>query len=86
MMKKLSLKNAKSMLSRKEMKAISGGYDGYGNHCLTSACSVYDPATAMTHTGTCQGSSGNNIITCYCLTSLGDYNVGNSSGMSHCTA
>ena len=25
-MKKLSLKNAKSMLSRKEMKAINGGY------------------------------------------------------------
>ncbi|WP_026712787.1 hypothetical protein [Flavobacterium daejeonense] len=27
-MKKLSLKNAKNILSRKEMKAISGGYYG----------------------------------------------------------
>lgn len=27
-MKKLSLKTAKNVLSRKEMKAISGGYDG----------------------------------------------------------
>ena len=30
-MKKLSLKNADSMLSRKEMKAINGGYGGYGS-------------------------------------------------------
>jgi hypothetical protein len=30
-MKKLSLKNAKSMLSRKEMKAINGG--GYNTNC-----------------------------------------------------
>jgi hypothetical protein len=30
-LKKLSLKNAKSMLSRKEMKAINGG--GYNTNC-----------------------------------------------------
>lgn len=29
-MKKLSLRNASNMLSRKEMKNISGGYGGYG--------------------------------------------------------
>ncbi|WP_026712790.1 hypothetical protein [Flavobacterium daejeonense] len=32
-MKKLSLKNAENMLSRKEMKAINGGYGGYGSGC-----------------------------------------------------
>ena len=35
-MKKLSLKNAKSMLSRKEMKAINGGYT-YG-HVTYDVC------------------------------------------------
>lgn len=33
-MKKLSLSNAKTTLSRKEMKAISGGY-AFGTHCDT---------------------------------------------------
>jgi hypothetical protein len=34
-MKKLSLKNAGSMLSRKEMKAITGGYAGEPDYVLT---------------------------------------------------
>jgi hypothetical protein len=40
-MKKLSLKIAKSMLSRKEMRAIDGG--GYGGGKACGACSsAYD--------------------------------------------
>lgn len=33
-MKKLSLKNATSMLTRKEMKAITGGYSAGGAGCV----------------------------------------------------
>ena len=80
-MKKLSFKNAKKMLSRKEMKAINGG--GYGS--VGSPCSVYSPDSHLTYTGTCQSITGNNITTYYCATALGYYEVGNSSGMSHCT-
>jgi len=38
-MKKVSLKNIQSMLSRKEMRFISGGYGPGGNECL-EACST----------------------------------------------
>ncbi len=79
-MKKLSLKKAKNMLSRKEMKAITGG--GYGGG---RSCSVYSPDSGYTYTGTCQSITGNNITTYYCATALGYYEVGNSSGMSRCT-
>lgn len=41
-MKKLSLKNAESMLSRKEMKMINGGYGGYSSYdqCVVMCISV----------------------------------------------
>ncbi|MEN9655744.1 MAG: hypothetical protein RL311_670 [Bacteroidota bacterium] len=35
-MKKISLKNVKETLSRKEMKVISGGYGNYG--CQATRC------------------------------------------------
>lgn len=41
-MKKLSLKNAESLLSRKEMKAINGGYGGYtSTTCYGSSTVCY---------------------------------------------
>lgn len=53
-MKKLSLKNAKNLLSRKEMKAINGGYysasPGCGEECgdngvvCQGTCGVCGPA------------------------------------------
>jgi hypothetical protein len=46
-MKKLSLSNAKNTLSRKEMKAISGGYGGFlGIFCITG---VLDGIRHNTH-------------------------------------
>jgi hypothetical protein len=81
--KKLSLSNVIGKLTRNEMRYVMAGS---GSTCKTSDCTVYDSNTGMTHTGTCESTWGNNIVTCYCLSSLGDYNVGNSSGMSHCFA
>jgi hypothetical protein len=37
-MKKLSLKNAKNLLSRKEMKEITGGYGHCGSRCGVNGC------------------------------------------------
>lgn len=42
-MKKLSLKNAKSMLSRKEMKAINGGYGGYSSYDQCVVMCISEP-------------------------------------------
>jgi natural product precursor len=44
-MKKLSLKNANTMLSRKEMKAISGGYVG----SFTCYCDGYNMGQATSY-------------------------------------
>ena len=75
-MKKLSLKNADSMLSRKEMKAINGGYGGYG-----SSPSCYDVTTVCYTEGTVQytcssGYDAEGYIECCC---------GHSSGNDVCT-
>ena len=40
-MKKISLKNVKSALSRKEMRAISGGYV-FGRHCTNDGYTQLD--------------------------------------------
>lgn len=40
-MKKLSLKNVKSTLSRNEMRVIAGGY-GYGGKACVRCSSAYD--------------------------------------------
>ncbi len=76
--KKMSLANMDGKLTRKEMKNIMAGSSG----CKTVSCSVYVSGT--TYYGSCGGKSGGNTLSCYCLTSYGDYQVGNSSGMSNC--
>lgn len=81
--KKISLSNVISKLSRNQMRYVMAGSGGM--NCKTGGCSVYDSNSGQTYSGTCQGTTGNNSTSCYCLTALGSYDVGNSSGMSSCT-
>lgn len=46
-MKKISLKNANNTLSRKEMKAISGGY-AFGLHCSTPPYAIVETCCKYT--------------------------------------
>ncbi len=68
-MKKLNLKNPEILLTRKEMKAINGGYDGVGLFCRSGSCQLYTGTESGTVTGSCVtfpfgGSGGNSVCRC----------------------
>lgn len=75
-MKKLSLKNAESLLSRKEMKAINGGYGGYGSSttCYGSSkvCYTDSAGTQYTCSGPAQPQSEED---CCCNHYLGNNDI-----------
>lgn len=66
-MKKLNLKNPEFLLTRKEMKAINGGYGTL--FCRSGSCKLYTGTESGTVTGACQtfpygGSGGSSVCRC----------------------
>lgn len=76
----MSLANLDGKLTRKEMKNIMAGSSG----CKSGKCRVVNTSSGTTYHGSCGGQSGNNTLTCYCITAFGSYPVTNVSGMSEC--
>lgn len=65
-MKKLNLKNPEFLLTRKEMKAINGGYSLF---CRSGSCQLYTGTLNGTVTGSCEsfpygGSGGKSVCRC----------------------
>jgi hypothetical protein len=67
-MKKLSLKNAKRMLSRKEMKAINGGGYGGSGDCTNQCNDDSDCSCIQNCHGYSTGSGSQHCATLMCDT------------------
>jgi natural product precursor len=69
-MKKLSLKNATSMLSRKEMKAVMGGYGGGAPSCVDNGTVCYTDGSTIYRCSF--GYDAEGYIECCCGHDAGD--------------
>lgn len=81
--------NGETILSRKEMKKILGGFESLAAcSCQVGlSCSLYDSGSGKTYRGDCDsgfGGGSGGYMSCGCSTEYGVYTP--SSGLSQCCA